>query len=222
MWRDPRKGTFKAKVKFYTTSDSRNLELEATERWRSRVGDSDPHVLQFLCVSPLSFPLVRAPAIESQVFPSIILCCRIFVTCILTCSCTCPLLYWPTVIYLWYLIWHGVSLITNCLRRKKHKHQKGKRFGHKWGPSSVPTILICIKNNNYKLNKQTSCNLIFIFFFWFFCFFLIINLFVKVELEHANRPSSVVLTQKSSRVRFVEDVNCGTHHLKGTQPQLIP
>ena len=136
----------------------------------------------------------------------------------MTCFCTCSLLYWPTVIYLWYLIWHGVSLVTNCLCRKKHKHQKGKRFGHKWGPSSVPTILICIKNNNYKLNKQNSCNLIIILFF---CFFLIINLFIKVELEHAN-SSSIVLTQKSSPVRFVENVNCGTHHLKGTQPQLIP
>ena len=41
-------------------------------------------------------------------------------------------------------------------------------------------------------------------------------------MEHANRPSSTVLTQKSSPVRFVEDVNCGTHQLKGTQPQLIP
>ena len=56
------------------------------------------------------------------------------------------------------------------------------------------------------------------FFFWFFCSFLIINLFIKVELEHANRPSSTVLTQKSSPVRFVDDVDCGTHHLKGTQP----
>ena len=62
----------------------------------------------------------------------------------------------------------------------------------------------------------------FVFFFGFCCcFFLIINLFIKVELEHAN-SSSIVLTQKSSPVRFVEDVNCGTHHLKGTQPQLIP
>ena len=68
---------------------------------------------------------------------------------------------------------------------------KGKRFGHKWGPSSVPTILICIKNNNYKLNKQNSCNLIIILFF--FCFFLIINLFKKIELEHANRHSSTLL-----------------------------
>ena len=140
--------------------------------------------------------------------------------CILTCSCTCPLLYWPTVIYLWYLIWHGVSLVPICLCRNKHKHQKGKRFGHKWGPSSVPTILICIKNNKYKLNKQNSCNLIFIFFLFFFLFILIINLLIK--LEHANRPSSIVLTQKSSRVRFVEDVNRWTRHLKVTQPQLIP
>ena len=60
------------------------------------------------------------------------------------------------------------------------------------------------------------------FLFLVFLFSLIINLFMKVELEHANRPSSIVLTQKSSRVRFVEDVNCGTRHLKGTQPQLIP
>ena len=87
----------------------------------------------------------------------------------------------------------------------------------------MPTILICIKNNNYKLNKQNSCNLIIILFFCFlFCFFLIINLFIKVELGHANRSSSTVLTQKTSSVRFVEDVDCGTHHLKGTQPQLIP
>ena len=98
---------------------------------------------------------------------------------------------------------------------------EGKRCGHKWGPSSVPTILICIKNNNYKLNKQNSCNLIIILFFWFFI--LSHNKFIqKIELEHTNRLSSTVLTQKSSPVRFMEDVNCETHHLKGKQPQLIP
>ena len=35
-------------------------------------------------------------------------------------------------------------------------------------------------------------------YFPFFCFFLIINLFMKVELEHANRPSSSEGTFKVS------------------------
>ena len=110
--------------------------------------------------------------------------------CILTCSCTCPLLYWPTVIYLWYLIWHGVSLVTNCLCRKKHKHQEGKLFGCKWWPSSVPTILICIKNKTYTLDRQNPCKLNNYFCFFLVFLFLTI-LFKKIELHYANRPSSL-------------------------------
>ena len=70
------------------------------------------------------------------------------------------------------LAW-GQLRIPNCLCRKKHKHQKGKRFGHKWGPSSVPTILICIKNKTYTLDRQNPCKLnsYFVFLVFFFFFF---------------------------------------------------
>ena len=52
MWCDSRKGTFEAKVKFYTTSDWRNLELEVTEWRRSLSGGFWPPLL----IVPLCFP----------------------------------------------------------------------------------------------------------------------------------------------------------------------
>ena len=64
-----------------------------------------------------------------------------------TCLITCPLLYWPKIHRIFVnfsFLWHRVSFflfssikIVNFIYEKTRK-KKGKRFGHIWGPSSVP------------------------------------------------------------------------------------
>ena len=69
----------------------------------------------------------------------------------------------------------------------------------------MPTILICIKNNNYKLNKQNSCNLIFIFFlFLFFFLFYSYNKFINKIRTCKYTHKTVQSDQKRKRqlVRF--------------------
>ena len=70
MWRDPRKRTFEENVKFYRTSDWRNLELDATERRRSISGGFWPPLLIYLIV-PLCFPtLFSSPSRAGNRVPS--------------------------------------------------------------------------------------------------------------------------------------------------------
>ena len=102
------------------------------------------------------------------------------------------------------------QLVTNCLCSKKHKQQKGKRFSYKLGSSLVPTILIRIKNNNYKLNKQNSCNLIFIFFF----FLRVSQKPVNLNLGRKNKFFSLFDRQSINNIFYAYIIQVNLKYLK--------
>ena len=79
--------------------------------------------------------------------------------------------YWQNTgwyLYSWEMLrgWEFFFFFKVAYDSSVIKNTKGKRFGHKWGPSSVPISLIV----TFKYLFTKTCNLIIIVFFVFFFF----------------------------------------------------